>query len=132
MHVSFLLGVESLETALSALRTLPFVHVDGYRVTVPERMNLTVQHNIGDARGAFIVLGGDFTDDEIKMVERLGSYESDAMKDFVEKVLARFVEIAMEKGTSGTVRLLTRADASGTGSLSQLHIDTSGSGSKQA
>jgi hypothetical protein len=47
------------------------------------------------------------------------------MQDFVVKVLAKLATMAVEEGAGGTVRLLTRADASGSGTLSGLRVDTS-------
>lgn len=126
MKVTFLLGVESLDAATAALKTLPFVAVDGSNVTTPQRMNLTVQHNVlGEGKGALIILGGEFTPEEGTAVERLGAYEFDGMQDFVVKVLAKLATMAVEEGAGGTVRLLTRADASGGGALSGLRVDTS-------
>jgi len=126
MKVAFLLGVETLDAAMAALKTLPFVAVEGCKVTTPQRMNLTVQHNVlGEGKGALIILGGEFTAEEVAAVERIGAYEFDGMQDFVVKVLATIVKQSVEEGTGGAFRVLTRADASGGGSLSGLSVDTS-------
>lgn len=124
MRMTFLLGVRSVDDAMSALKTLPFVRIDERGVATKGEKDVKVL-NVDD--GALIVLGGDFTPDEITAAERMGSYEHAGMHDFVGSVLAKFTQDAVRDGLSGTVRVLTKSDASDPGSVSTLRINTEAS-----
>ena len=129
MKMTFLLGVRSVDAAMSALKTLPFVRIDERGVATRGEKDVKVL-NVDD--GALIVLSGDFTSEEVSDAERMGSYEHDGMHDFVGNVLAKFTQDAVRDGLSGTVRVLTRSDASEPGSVSTLGINTTASGREDA
>jgi len=119
-RMAFLLGVESVDAATSALKTLPFITVEEGHLMTPAKNNLTI---IPFSEGALIVLGGEFSEEEVRKVQALGAYEFEGMKQNVELVLARTVEKAMEGGTGGKFYILTKADAKG-GPAGTLRIDT--------
>ena len=127
MRMTFLLGVQSVDAAMSALKTLPFVRIDERGIATRGEKDVKVL-NVDD--GALIVLGGDFTPEEVSAAERMGSYEHDGMYDFVGKVLAKMTQDAVREGISGTVRVLTRSDASDPGRVSTLRINTEVSASE--
>ena len=119
-RMAFLLGVESVNVATSALKTLPFISVEEGHLMTPAKNNLTI---IPFNEGALIVLGGEFSEKEVEQVRALGGYEFEGMKRNVELVLARTVEKAMEQGSGGKFYVLTKADAKG-GPAGTLRIDT--------
>ena len=107
---SYYLGVDSVDTALDAIDTLPFCSVFDrakaqVQITNIDRIRVMLVP-AGDSEGAIIIITGSFTPEEMLEIETLSQYEHKPLRKEVAEVVAKTVVDLQTKGVSGTHHIL--------------------------
>jgi hypothetical protein len=108
MQQTFVLGVDSQQTALDACMSLSFAAIEAGEISLPSRIRVLFGRV---DEGVIVSFQGEFTDEERREILLLGKYDDEGTRPEVIGMVTDLTKRLASEGAGANIHILSKADA---------------------